>query len=140
MEMIAVDQLKEGGILAEDVYDSTDAMLLAADTVLNARHLALLKSRGVESVAIRPEEVFCPKASAVAAAADSVTTRIVHKDSTGAVSKPKAATAAPPVLDAAAQKRVDRLKAMFVAHIRNPWMHALFVAAVRRAAEGRRHA
>jgi len=130
MEMIDVDQLNEGGILAEDVYDSTDAMLLAADTVLNARHLALLKSRGIESVSIRKEEVFCPKA-AVTAAADTAVIATA-----GIVSK----TIVPPVLDAAAQTRVERLKTMFVAHIRNPWMHALLVAAVRRAAEGRSHA
>jgi len=136
MEMIDVEKLKEGGVLADDVYDNTDAMLLAAGTVLNTRHLALLKNRGIESVSIREEEVFCPKA-AVTAAAD---TAIIATAGTSSKVASKSTTVVPPALDAAAQARVERLKAMFVTHIRNPWMHALLLAAVRRATEERLHA
>jgi len=127
VETISVDLLKEGAVLAEDVYDRSDALLLTADTVLNARHLALLRSRGVESVAIRKdEEAFRTQASATA---------IVTAATAAPVSK--SATVTPPTLDAAAKARVERLKVMFIDHIENPWMHALFVAAVRSAAEGR---
>ena len=125
MDMIDVDKLQEGAVLAEDVYDNADALLLTAGTVMNARRMALLKSRGIKSVAVRGDEKpFRSEATEIIAAAVAA---VASQSATGASA----------ALGAAVQARMERLKGMFHDPIRNPWMRALFVAAARIAAEGR---
>ncbi|MGK9368666.1 hypothetical protein ACSSWA_07180 [Melioribacter sp. Ez-97] len=51
-EIISIDEIKNGMVLAEDIKNRYGQLLIAAETVLNEKHVRLLKTWGVSVISI----------------------------------------------------------------------------------------
>lgn len=51
-EIISIDEIKNGMVLAEDIRNKYGQLLISAETVLNEKHVRLLKTWGITVISI----------------------------------------------------------------------------------------
>ncbi len=66
MKKIPVTEITEGQVLARDVFDDSDRVLLGAGTVLGEKHIKILERRNIIEVAIKTPDDNPPGTDAVA--------------------------------------------------------------------------
>jgi len=61
---VSLDSLEEGAILADDVLDSRQNVLLRSGTTVTRAHVSLIRRRGIDSVTVRtPEDAVAEEAA-----------------------------------------------------------------------------
>lgn len=92
--MVPTDKLEPGMVVAVDIMNMNNMLLIAKDTVLVARSIRLLKTWGIEAINIVGEDVSSSQAESIIIPSEImqmaealIQTRFMHVNAAGGVAK-----------------------------------------------------